>query len=105
MLKKLLHNANTNDRIACLKDLQSNRDSGWICSKVILYNEVCSYSDTHRPTADTHGWTDTLFLCENMVKDASSHVVSLPSMAGIPVFRILVFLHVRSPVFSLPAVC
>lgn len=27
MLKKLLFNANTNDKITCLKDLQSNSES------------------------------------------------------------------------------
>lgn len=43
MLRKWLFNANTNDEITCLKDLQSNCESDWICSKVMLYNEVCSY--------------------------------------------------------------
>lgn len=66
MLKKLLHNANTNDRIACLKDLQRNSESDWICSKVILYNEVCSYSDFYTQAYSRHTWMHKHSLYENM---------------------------------------
>lgn len=62
MLKKLLHNANTNDKITCLKDLQSNSKSeiGYIIRWCSTMKSVPVLIFTHRLTADIHGCTNTV---------------------------------------------
>lgn len=67
MLMKLLFNANTSDKITCLKDLQSNNEGeiGCLLRWSFIMKYIFLLIFTYRLTAGTQGCTDTLFLCEN----------------------------------------
>lgn len=79
-----------------------------MCSKVMIYNEVCSYPDFYTQANSRHTWMHKHYLSLSMrtwIKIANVHVISLPSVAGIIVLEILVFLNIKSPEFSLLAIC
>jgi len=107
MLKKLLFNANTNDKISCLKDLQSNSESeiGYVLRWCSMWSPLLSWF-LHTGGQQTHMDAQTLsFFVRTWVIIADVHVISLPCVASIPVLGMLVFLNIKSPLFSLLAVC
>lgn len=66
MLMKLLFNANINDKITCLKDLQSNNEYeiGYLLRWCFIMKCILLIF-TYRLTPGTQGCTDTLFIWEN----------------------------------------